>query len=266
MTPAELHAAIMDLPCIKCGGTLYETGHRDALRSAAELVLAALPAAPDDAEPITEDWLRSVGFTSNHGVEWLYDLCIEQRDGWEIFLRFDESDEWEVQFMQSPIGHYESRGLHIPTAHPKTRGDVLKLCAALGIALPAPPAAAPVEQESGGRPRIVCLCGSGRFREAFEQAEYDETLAGKIVLTIGCNTKDIARTPDLEHHKPMLDELHLRKIDLADEVLLLNVGGYIGQSTRRELEYARGIGKPVRFLEPEATEQSARDFARQQSK
>lgn len=100
-------------------------------------------------------------------------------------------------------------------------------------------------------PPIVCLCGSGRFREAFERAEYEETLAGKIVLTIGCNTHDVARCAELAHHKPMLDELHLRKIDLADEVLVLNVGGYIGESTARELAYARKLGKPVRFLEPE---------------
>jgi hypothetical protein len=96
---------------------------------------------------------------------------------------------------------------------------------------------------------IVCLCGSGRFKEAFEKAEFDETLEGKIVLTIGCNTHDIARTDELKHHKPMLDELHLRKIDLADEVLILNVGGYIGESTSRELAYARSKGKTIRFLE-----------------
>jgi hypothetical protein len=96
-------------------------------------------------------------------------------------------------------------------------------------------------------PTIVCLCGSGRFRDAFEQAEFDETLAGKIVLTIGCNTKDVSR--DLHHHKPMLDELHLRKIDLADEVLILNVGGYIDESTAAELDYAIGKRKKIRFLE-----------------
>lgn len=97
-------------------------------------------------------------------------------------------------------------------------------------------------------PPIVCLCGSGRFREAFEQAEFEETLQGKIVLTIGCNTHDVARSDDLKQHKPMLDELHLRKIDLADEVLILNVGGYIGESTSRELEYAKSRGKKIRFL------------------
>ena len=99
------------------------------------------------------------------------------------------------------------------------------------------------------QPRIVCLCGSGRFKDAFEEAEYEETLAGRIVLTIGCNTKDIARSRELAHHKPMLDELHLRKIDLADEVLILNVGGYIGESTHNELQYALEHGKRVRYAE-----------------
>ena len=99
------------------------------------------------------------------------------------------------------------------------------------------------------RPIIVCLCGSGRFKEAFEQAEFDETLAGRIVLTIGCNTKDVARSGELAKYKPLLDELHLRKIDLSDEVLILNVDGYIGESTTRELRYALQTHKRVRFLE-----------------
>lgn len=98
-------------------------------------------------------------------------------------------------------------------------------------------------------PKIVCLCGSGRFRDAFEKAEFDKTLDGNIVLTIGCNAKDIARTPYLGQHKAMLDELHLRKIDLADEVFVLNVGGYIGHSTRMEIYYAKAKKKPVFYLE-----------------
>lgn len=99
------------------------------------------------------------------------------------------------------------------------------------------------------RPTIVCLCGSGRFRQAFEDAEFRETIAGKIVLTIGCNTKDVARDVDWSYVKPMLDELHLRKIDLADEVLILNVDGYIGDSTARERTYAESLGKRVRYWE-----------------
>lgn len=98
------------------------------------------------------------------------------------------------------------------------------------------------------KPKIVCLCGSTRFGEAFRQASRSETLAGHIVLSVGL----LGHEEGLDMNGPvkaMLDELHLRKIDLADEVLFLNVGGYIGQSTARELAYAREAGKVVRFLE-----------------
>ena len=106
------------------------------------------------------------------------------------------------------------------------------------------------------RPTIVCLCGSTRFMEAFFEAGWTETLAGKIVLSIGvCKQTDAEGGHGGEMLGPevvaLLDELHLRKIDLADEVLILNLGGYIGESTRNELQYARRTGKPVRFLEPE---------------
>lgn len=100
------------------------------------------------------------------------------------------------------------------------------------------------------RPKIVCLCGSTRFPEAWINAHREESLAGKIVLSVGVMIHAGA-SPIREDgpEKRLLDELHLRKIDLADEVLILNVGGYIGQSTRNEMAYARGHGKPVRFLE-----------------
>lgn len=100
-----------------------------------------------------------------------------------------------------------------------------------------------------GIPTIVCLCGSGRFQDTFDHAEFVETLHGKIVLTMHCNTKDVAPDARLHEHKSALDELHLRKIDLADEVLILNVGGYIGESTRNELNYAISKGKVIRYLE-----------------
>ena len=105
------------------------------------------------------------------------------------------------------------------------------------------------------KPTVVCLCGSTRFKDKFVEMNLYETLAGKIVLTIGCDMRtddDIfGHLPDSEFNrvKEELDELHLRKIDLSDEVLILNVGGYIGESTGRELAYARRHGKRVRFLE-----------------
>lgn len=115
--------------------------------------------------------------------------------------------------------------------------------------------------EQRGRPPIVCLCGSTRFWKTFQEAGLRETLAGKIVLSIGaaCAADDDDQTfggnvPAVEYEraKAQLDELHLRKIELADDVLILNVGGYIGESTGRELAHARKLGKPVRFWEPEA--------------
>ena len=113
--------------------------------------------------------------------------------------------------------------------------------------------------------KIVCLCGSTRFGQAFHDAQLQETLAGKIVLTIGCNMKSDTgvfagmQEVELNSIKARLDELHKRKIDLADEVFILNVGGYVGSSTQSELEYARVHGKPVRFLEPEALAQSSKE-------
>jgi hypothetical protein len=99
-------------------------------------------------------------------------------------------------------------------------------------------------------PKIICLCGSGRFKADFEIAEFEFTRRGKIVLTIGCNTKDIARDIDWSHLKPMLDDLHKRKIDLADEVFVINKDGYIGESTKSEIEYATKLKKPIFYLEP----------------
>lgn len=105
------------------------------------------------------------------------------------------------------------------------------------------------------KPTVVCLCGSTRFGNAFTQANLAETLAGNIVLTIGCNMKSdtelFGHLSEVERNaiKADLDELHKRKIDLADEILVLNVGGYIGESTRSEILYAQEHGKNVRYLE-----------------
>jgi len=106
------------------------------------------------------------------------------------------------------------------------------------------------------RPTIVCLCGSTRFWRQFQRSSLSETMAGRIVLSIGAATgtddEHFGNLPQGEYDriKAMLDNLHLRKIDLCDEVLILNCGDYVGQSTMRELGYARAAGKRVRWLEP----------------
>jgi hypothetical protein len=99
---------------------------------------------------------------------------------------------------------------------------------------------------------VVCLCGSTRFVEHFNEWRKRLTYEGKIVLSIEIVTTQAAHE-DPQHVnaslKSMLDELHLRKIDLSTEVMILNVDGYIGESTRREMNYALAQGKPIRFLE-----------------
>lgn len=101
------------------------------------------------------------------------------------------------------------------------------------------------------RPTIVCLCGSTRFMEAFFEEGWKLTLEGKIVLSVGVckHSEDHGGEALGPIVAKALDELHLRKIDLADEVRILNVGGYIGKSTQSELDYSRMTGKPVTFLE-----------------
>jgi hypothetical protein len=96
--------------------------------------------------------------------------------------------------------------------------------------------------------KIVCLCGSTRFKEAFEEANKRETLKGNIVLSVGWygHCED---TPISEEQKEKLDELHLDKIRMSDEVLFLNVGGYMGKSTCRELSFAVGLQKKISWLE-----------------
>lgn len=99
------------------------------------------------------------------------------------------------------------------------------------------------------RPVIVCLCGSTRFAEAFVKANKDETLAGRIVLSVGM----FGHVEGLDMNgqvKAGLDVLHKEKINLADEVLVLNVGGYVGASTCSEVRHAINRGKNIRWLEP----------------
>ena len=109
--------------------------------------------------------------------------------------------------------------------------------------------------EQPKRPRIVVLCGSTRFYDEFQQANYVLTMRGEIVLSVGFypHTKaEHGHGEGVGHdsdEKVALDELHKRKIDLADYVYVLNVGGYIGDSTRSEIEYAESIHRPVHYLE-----------------
>ena len=97
--------------------------------------------------------------------------------------------------------------------------------------------------------KIITLCGSTRFKEQYMAAQKRLTLEGDIVISVGM----FGHSGDAEVWKPgvkeMLDDMHLRKIDLADEIFVINVGGYIGESTKREIAYAEQTGKKINYLE-----------------
>lgn len=100
-----------------------------------------------------------------------------------------------------------------------------------------------------GKYKVVTLCGSTKFKEQFLKVQKKLTLDGCIVISVGL----FGHSGDEEVWKPgtkeMLDDMHLRKIDMADEVFVINVGGYIGDSTKREITYAESKGKKINYLE-----------------
>ena len=102
------------------------------------------------------------------------------------------------------------------------------------------------------RPEIVCICGSTRFVDEMRTANRDLTFAGVIVVAPGVflRAEDHQDALLTNEQKAALDALHLRKIDLADRVLVVNPGGYVGESTSREIAYAHATGKPISFTDP----------------
>lgn len=107
-----------------------------------------------------------------------------------------------------------------------------------------------------GKYKVITLCGSTRFKEEFINAQKDLTLKGNIVISVGLfghsGDNEVWEKMDegtLTKTKEMLDDMHKRKIDMADEIFVINVGGYIGSSTKSEIEYAKKTGKKVNYLE-----------------
>ncbi len=107
-----------------------------------------------------------------------------------------------------------------------------------------------------GRYKVVTLCGSTRFKDEFMKAQKDLTLKGYIVISVGLfghsGDSEVWENMDegtLTKTKEMLDDMHKRKIDMADEIFVINVGGYVGDSTKSEIEYATKTGKKVNYLE-----------------
>ncbi len=100
-----------------------------------------------------------------------------------------------------------------------------------------------------GKYPVITLCGSTRFKDAFLEAQKRLTLAGNIVISLGLFGHSGDDEVWAEGTKEMLDDMHKRKIDMADGIYVINVGGYIGQSTQSEIDYARSQGKTIEYLE-----------------
>lgn len=100
-----------------------------------------------------------------------------------------------------------------------------------------------------GNYKVITLCGSTRFKDQFLEAQKRLTLEGNIVISVGLFGHSGDDEVWTEGTTEMLDDMHKRKIDMADEIFVINVGGYIGSSTRSEIEYAKSRGKRVNYLE-----------------
>ena len=105
--------------------------------------------------------------------------------------------------------------------------------------------------------KVITLCGSTRFKDQFMEAQKKLTLEGNIVISVGLyghsGDQEVWENMDegtLTKTKDMLDDMHKRKIDMADGIYVINVGNYIGSSTRSEIEYAKEHGKTIEYLEP----------------
>ena len=100
-----------------------------------------------------------------------------------------------------------------------------------------------------GRYKVITLCGSTRFKDEFIETQKRLSLQGNIVISVGLFGHSGDNEVWQDGVKEMLDDMHKRKIDMADSIYVINVGGYIGSSTRSEIEYAIAHGKTVEYLE-----------------
>lgn len=97
--------------------------------------------------------------------------------------------------------------------------------------------------------KVITLCGSTRFKNEFLEVQKQLTLQGNVVISVGlfghCGDNEIWK----DEIKKMLDAMHKQKIDMADEIFVINKNGYIGESTKSEIAYAKAKHKVIRYLE-----------------
>lgn len=100
-----------------------------------------------------------------------------------------------------------------------------------------------------GKYPVVTLCGSTKFKDDFQKVQKELTLQGNIVISVGLFGNSGDNEVWKDGTKEMLDDMHKRKIDMADFVFIINKNDYVGESTRSEIEYAESLDKPVYYME-----------------
>lgn len=100
-----------------------------------------------------------------------------------------------------------------------------------------------------GKYKVITLCGSTKFKDEFFREQKRLTLEGNIVISVGLFDHSGDNEVWTDNTKIMLDDMHKRKIDMADEIFVINKNGYIGESTKSEIEYAKKRNKKVNYME-----------------
>ena len=100
-----------------------------------------------------------------------------------------------------------------------------------------------------GKYKVITLCGSTKFKDDFLKEQKRLSLEGNIVISVGLFGHSGDEEVLQEGVKEMLDDMHKRKIDMADEIFVINKNGYIGSSTKSEIEYALSTNKIVKYME-----------------
>jgi len=101
-----------------------------------------------------------------------------------------------------------------------------------------------------GKYKVITLCGSTKFKDVFIREQKRLTLEGNIIISVGLFGHSGDNEVWTEGTKEMLDDMHKRRIDMSDEIFVINKNGYIGSSTRSEIDYAIAHGKLVNYMEP----------------
>ncbi|NUK54949.1 hypothetical protein HRW14_32805 [Streptomyces lunaelactis] len=236
--------------CDGCGLTYYAAGPEDDY----ELTLSSSELDPAWARQMTaEGWIATARHlcptcATARGDAAIERLELEHTHPPLFDLPIERPGPAPAGEMDPDMTEQRQRELHATALETHTDDITDGATAAAAMRFPPPQATGP------DRPKTVCLCGSTRFWAELAEANLRETAAGHMVLAPGCDMKkphplwaDAQRADEL---KQQLDELHRWKIRASDEVLVVNPGGYIGDSTRAEIAYAYNLGRPIRYTDP----------------